>query len=143
MSKYSNVNVKMIYDSCNNVLNEMKNNSLYKTYANISNNNNFLSPIKEKIDFSLNQILYSNAINGSLQNLKVHIENLKKIAGLIEDIQEIEKDISSLDNNYSYKVNLLTGEKEKVTNNLATYLISYKESQISDKEKRINELLNS
>ncbi len=144
MSKYSQVDAGSLYNNCDNAIREIHSHSLNSIYNNLSYNSNFNSQIKSKVETNLNQIADSNTINGSIQNLIQNLEKLKKIASLIENIQDLEREISNLEENkYSYIWNILTGKNEKVTNYIVINQINYKENEISNLEKKIEGLLNS
>ena len=97
MGKYSNVNVSSLNSAVDKALDEIKNYDLSDVNATLSNNTTLDSGIETKVEDSLDLIISSENISGSIKVLKKQLNNLKDASSYIKKYQEAEKEIKELE----------------------------------------------
>ena len=97
MGKYSNINARSLLNAASNAISELSSHNLNTEYNNLRNQNTLTSQASEIVCNSLNNIINSKSINGSINKLKDKLNNLKKAAEYIQKCQDLEKEINALE----------------------------------------------
>ena len=134
MGKYSNVNASSLLNATVTAINELSSHNLSIEYNSLKNRSTLTSQASKLVCNSLDDIINSKSIAGSIPKLKEKLNNLKKAVEAILKCQELEKEIKNLESKlYDSK-----GNKDM----LVQWQIDSKKSSLSNYETKVDNLLN-
>ena len=134
MSTYGSVKATSLKSVVNTALNELNSHSLSTIRDNLNNNSVMSSSVKSVTHEKIGKIIDSSN-NGSISNLKKHLNNLKSACDYIEKIQSLESDIAYLK---KYK---LKDSEGNIDSNVQ-YQIYSKQNLVSSYESKVNNYLS-
>lgn len=131
MGKYSSVNVKSLLSVTNTAISELSSHNLNAIHISLQNQNILMSQASKNVSLSLNNIINSKNINGSISNLKDKLTNLKKACEYIEKCQSIEEEIFQLEKKLYKKDGKKSSSIQSQINSKKNTLASY-ERKVDD-----------
>lgn len=150
MGKYSQVSGSSLQNEANKALQSLNQHDLNQIKKDLQLDINIQCSAKEVAIKYLDKINSSNNLSGSISVLKTKLQKLSNAGGMIQDYQNLEKEIKDLEK-HKYREEIRTdyyigedGEthentyKEKVLDKSVVRKIERKEKELKDLEQKID-----